>query len=282
MVLPLAAAALPLAGSVLGGVQGYQQSGGDVGAALLGAGIGAAGGYYLPAGVRMAGQALMGVPGVSSLMGKVSPEQLQNIYKGSQALKMGGRSAINPAVQARLGSQLAKGAATAGAVTLGAAALPGLAGGAANLLSAPVRAVTGGLGQAGQLGLGVAGRRSYDPSYQTLGAAYGQTDEFGNIRPYGSNITDIYGVPGMARSAETIRQAEAQAEAQKRLGDVAFQQLEAAEKTNFARQMAAAGIKQNILTQAAMIQGAQNAARDMGLETARGISQGMANRMQYQ
>lgn len=282
MVLPLAAAALPIAGSIFGGVQGYQQSGGDVGTALLGAGLGAAGGAFLPGGLRMAGSALAANPAISGLLGRVDPKVLQNIYKGTQAVKMQGASVLNPAAQAALGSRAAKVALGAGALTAGSLALPGIAGGVANLLSAPVRAATGGLGQAGQLGLGVAGRRSYDPSYQTLGAAYGQTDQFGNVTPYGSNLTDVYGIPGMTRSAETIRQAEAQAEAQKRLGDVAFQQLEAAEKTNFARQMAAAGMKQNILTQAAMIQGAQNAARDMGLETARGISQGMANRMQYQ
>jgi len=292
-MLPLAAAALPLAGSIFGGIQGYQQSGGDIGAAALGAGLGAAGGYYLPAGVRMAGQALMGLPMVGSAVSAASPKAFQALQglkavqagKGlgaaAEAAKAAGSYATHP-----LATQLGKGAIAKGltgaAVLGGSMALPGIAGGAANLLSAPVRAATGGLGQVGQLGLGVTGRSSYNPSYQNLGAAYGQTDEFGNIRPYGSNLTDIYGIPGMARSAETIRQAEAQAEAQKRLGDVQFQQLEAAEKQNFARQMAAAGIKQNILTQAAMIQGAQNAAREVGFETARGISQGMANRMQYQ
>jgi len=86
----------------------------------------------------------------------------------------------------------------------------------------------------------------------------------------------------MTRSAETIRQAEASAEGLKRLGDVQFQIAEAAEKQNFARQMAAQGIKQNIATQAAMIQGAQNAAKEMGLEASRGVTQALANRMQYQ
>ena len=40
MVLPLAAL-LPIAGATLGGISGYKQSGGDIGAAALGSGLGA-------------------------------------------------------------------------------------------------------------------------------------------------------------------------------------------------------------------------------------------------
>ena len=55
MAIPLAPL-LPIAGSVLGGVEGYKKSGGDLGAAALGAGLGALGG----GGLRMAGSALAG------------------------------------------------------------------------------------------------------------------------------------------------------------------------------------------------------------------------------
>ena len=55
MGLPLAAL-LPIGGAVLGGVEGYKKSGGDVGAALLGSGLGALGG----GGLRMAGMGLAG------------------------------------------------------------------------------------------------------------------------------------------------------------------------------------------------------------------------------
>ena len=48
---------LPIAGALLGGIEGYRRSGGDIGAAALGAGLGAA----TPAGFRMAGTALGGL-----------------------------------------------------------------------------------------------------------------------------------------------------------------------------------------------------------------------------
>ena len=45
MGLPLAAL-LPIGGAVLGGVEGYKKSGGDIGAAALGSGLGALGGGF--------------------------------------------------------------------------------------------------------------------------------------------------------------------------------------------------------------------------------------------
>jgi hypothetical protein len=115
--MALAAAALPLIGATLGGIQGFRQSGGDLGAAALGAGIGATGGYYLPAGVRMAGQALMGLPGVSSAVSAASPKAFQALQglkavqggaglKGAmEAAKAAGSYATHPLAQ-----QLGKGA----------------------------------------------------------------------------------------------------------------------------------------------------------------------------
>lgn len=195
-----------------------------------------------------------------------------------QAFGLGAQKAVAPL----LTKGALRTAAQVGIPLAGIAAVPALAGTVRGATSEVGNILGTGPQMAGQTALGLVGQRPYTPGYQTPGAPYAQIDQFGNITPYGSNITDIYGVPGMARSAETIRQAEASAEGLKRLEDVRFQALEAAEKQSFARQMAAAGIRQNIATQAAMIQGAQNAAREMGLETSRGISQALANRMQYQ
>jgi hypothetical protein len=62
MALPLAAALLPIAGATIGGITGYRRSGGNIGAAALGAGLGAT----VPATFRMAGTALGGL-GASAL-----------------------------------------------------------------------------------------------------------------------------------------------------------------------------------------------------------------------
>ena len=60
----MVAALLPIGGALLGGFEGYRRSGGDLGAAALGAGIGAA----TPAGLRMAGTALGGMPAAAPLL----------------------------------------------------------------------------------------------------------------------------------------------------------------------------------------------------------------------
>jgi hypothetical protein len=69
-----AAALLPLAGAAIGGITGYRRSGGDLGAAALGAGLGAA----TPGAFRMAGTALGGL-GAGALsktaLGKLMQQQ---------------------------------------------------------------------------------------------------------------------------------------------------------------------------------------------------------------
>jgi len=277
------AALLPITTSVLGGIQGYRQSGGDIGATLLGAGIGAAGGAYLPAGVRMAGSALAANPAISGLMGKVSPEVLRNIYKGTQVAKLGGRSAINPATQALLGSKAAKAALGAGAMTAGTLALPGLAGGAANLLSAPVRAITGGAGQVGQQGVGMlASGQPYVSNYgANLPAAVPNVDQYGNVTPSGLPA-EVLGLPGLGRTLEAQRQGRVTAENLQRYGDIDLGFREKVARSDFERQAAMKGIAQNIATQAAMIQNAQMGAQNLGQTFGQGISNNIGRIYQYQ
>jgi len=277
------AALLPITTSVLGGIQGYRQSGGDIGATLLGAGIGAAGGAYLPAGVRMAGSALAANPAISGLMGKVSPEVLRNIYKGTQVAKLGGRSAINPATQALLGSKAAKAALGAGAMTAGTLAIPGLAGGAANLLSTPVRAITGGAGQVGQQGVGMLA--SGQPYVSNFGAnlpgAVPAVDQYGNVTPSGLPA-EVLGLPGLGRTLEAQRQGRVTAENLQRYGDIDLGFREKVARSDFERQAAMKGIAQNIATQAAMIQNAQMGAQNLGQTFGQGISNNIGRIYQYQ
>ena len=195
-----------------------------------------------------------------------------------QAFGLGAQKAVAPL----LTKSALRTAAQVGIPLAGIAAVPALAGTLRGATSEVGNVLGSGSQMAGQTALGLAGQRPYTPGYLTPGQPYYQMDQFGNVVPFGSQPTDVYGPAGMARRAEITETAKAQAEAMKRTGDVQFQILEAGEKANLARQMAAAGVKQNIATQAALIQGAQAAARDIGLEGMRGISQGLANRMQYQ
>ena len=291
--MALAAAALPLIGATLGGIQGFRQSGGDLGAAALGAGIGATGGYYLPAGVRMAGQALMGLPGVSSAMSAASPKAFQALQglkavqggagvKGAvEAAKAAGSYATHPLAQQLGKGALAKGI-TGAAVLGGSLALPGLAGGAANLLSAPVRAATGGIGQVGQQGLGmVAAGQPYVSNYgANLPPGASVTDPYGGITPAGLPGS-VLGLPGLGQTLEAQRQGRATAENLQRYGDIDLAFREVLARKDFERQAAMKGIAQNIATQAAMIQNAQSGAQQLGQTFGQGISQNIGRIYQY-
>jgi len=294
MAIQLAAAALPLIGATFGGIQGYQQSGGDLGTALLGSGIGAAGGYYLPGAVRMAGQALMGLPGVSSAVSAASPKAFQALQglkavqggagvKGAvEAAKAAGAYATHPLAQQLGKGALAKGL-TGAAVLGGSLALPSLAGGAANLLSAPARAATGGLAQVGQTGLGAV------TSNQRYASKFGadlpsgvplMMDKYGNIEPI--SPTDVLGALGMTRTLESQREGKAVAENLQRFGDIQLKLKEATAKRDFERQVAAKAIETNIATNAAMLQNAQISAMNLGQTFGSGITDTIGKIYQYQ
>ena len=83
-------AILPVAGALYGGYEGYRRSGGDLGATALGAGIGAA----TPAGLRMAGTALGGIPAMAPLLGALTKGK--SLARGLVGLQ-GPVSAVTPA-----------------------------------------------------------------------------------------------------------------------------------------------------------------------------------------
>lgn len=285
------AAALPLIGAGLGGIEAYQRSGGDLGATALGAGLGAAGGYYLPAGVRMAGAALSGTP-LAGLAAKVAPEA----YKGSQALGAlragqgiagASRAAAqaglqNPLAQQILGrSALSKGLAGA-AMFGGSLAIPGIAGGLASGISAPIRAVTGSARQVGQQGAGMlVSGRPYTSNYGAdLPPGASVTDMYGGIPPAGLPA-DVLGLPGLGRTLEGQRAGRVTAENMQRYGDIELGFREATARKDFERQAAMKGIGQNILTNAAMLQNAQIGAQNLGQTFGQGISNALSQIYQY-
>ena len=156
---------LATTGAVLGGKEGYEQSGGNVGSALLGAGAGALGLGALPgAGRRLAGgkvgQTLTKGAVESGLAGKTG--QLANQLTGKGAL------AGSPLAQQMLGQQVL-GATAAGGLTLaGLGIIPGLAGTVGAGGASATQAVTGAAGTAGSAGLGLL------PDLEIGGVAIGE------------------------------------------------------------------------------------------------------------
>lgn len=116
----VAAALLPIGSAILGGIEGYRRSGGDLGATALGAGLGAA----TPAGLRMAGTALGGTQLGTQLLGaltrgKAAARGLAGLQGPVAAMTPAGLGALTagtgvllgaPALAAGLGTKAAKGA----------------------------------------------------------------------------------------------------------------------------------------------------------------------------
>jgi hypothetical protein len=241
-------------GAALGGVQGYRQSGGDLGktvqgalsGGLLGGVTGKLGGMAGESAKRFAGQALEASP----LAGVLTP--------------------------------LAGGAANLGTQLAGAAVLAPVAGAIGNLagqaIGRPAQAIA-------QLGAGYVGSRGPGAvDYNKAGGnAIPQTiDQFGRVVPYGTNPSDIIGLPGMARTLEAQREASAQRDAMRILYPEVAAASEARSKKEFERQMAAAGIRQNIETAANMIQRSQQSMQQMGQTAAQQMGNALTAQYQYQ
>jgi hypothetical protein len=261
------AAALPIIGATLGGIEGYRRSGGDLGAAALSAGLGAA----IPGGLRMAGTALGGTQIGANLLGLGSKGLSQGasvLGQGAKAVGLKGlaQGPIAPLTAAGLG------AAAAG---VGGLIAPSLAG----QVGAGVKDVVRG---PAQLGAGYVGSRGPGaPNYEQIGGnAVPVVDAYGNVSILG---TDPLGniLPGMTRSAESLREATAQRDAMRLLYPEVAAASEARSKKEFERQMAAAGIRQNIETASNMLQRSQQSMQQMGQTAAQQMGNALIQQNQY-
>jgi len=135
-----------------------------------------------------------------------------------------------------------------------------------------------------QYGAGYAGSRGPGTvDYDAIGGnAVPVMDQFGNIHAYGTSPLDIIGPPGMARTAESLREATAQRDAIRLLYPEIAAASEAAKKKEFQRNMAAAGIRQNIETAANMIQRSQQSMQQMGQTAAQQMGNALTAQYQYQ
>ena len=240
---------LPLIGAGLGGYEAYRRSGGNLGATALGAGLGAA----TPAGLRFAGTALAGTPIGAAGLGALN--------------KILGKAGIEATKQG-IGNL----AAVGGTTLLGA---PGLAGTIAAGMAPAAKTAAG-----GTAGLAIPAMQPGQAVYDAGGAV--PTNVPVGASPYGTlDITNPAGPFGAGRTAQLL-EADVQLANIRKLMPELFKAAEARSKTEFQRQMAAAGIRQNIATAANMLERSQQAAQQMGLNAASQMGSALTSQYQYQ
>ena len=114
-------------------------------------------------------------------------------------------------------------------------------------------------------------------------AVPGGMGQFGGIPPYGGSALDVLqpGGPAGAQRITTLKNAQTMADALNAYMPTVRKFSEQAKKDDFERNMASAGIKQNILTNAAMLQAAQAAGLGMGLQGATQAGQALTQQYNY-
>lgn len=274
---------LPLIGAGLGGYEAYRRSGGNLGATALGAGVGA----LAPVGLRMAGTAIgaklagtplaarasTGLMGAAADLSKVAASRAGTLRGGlaaqaaAQAAKGAGKLTDPTALPKALG-----GLAAGTGVFLGA---PSLAGGLAAGLAPAASNVAG-----GALNLGTQALQPGQAVYDAGGAV--PTNVPVGASPYG--VLDIYNLAGpfAANRANELLTQDVQLAGLRKIMPELFKAAEARSKTEFQRQMAAAGIRQNIATAANMLERSQQAAQQMGLNAAQQMGSALTSQYQYQ
>jgi|GEM_PF-2008454 len=276
---------LPLIGGTLGGIEGYRQGG--LGGAVLGAGLGA----VTPAGLRLAGTALGAklAPGLlsrasagaltgASQVGKTAAQ----LAKGGTLSQLGGKAlekGVVPGLTA-LSQNIASPAGLGGL-----AAGTGLALGAAGLTGGIGGKVAGGLGQAlggaGQAGAGIIGYTADGAPVYGGAALPPGLGQYGATSPEGMP-SDVLGPSGMGRRLELLKTAQTQRDVLRTLLPEIEAAAEARSKKELERQMAAAGIRQNIKTRAAMQEAAQTAGLQAGLGALSQAGGALTSQYQYQ
>ena len=246
----LAMQALPYISAATGFSEGAKEGG------LLGGLLGAGAGYGLgrfgagKLGAPMAATA-KAAPGLASLAG----------IKGT------------PLAAKQIGAALVPLAASAVA--------PGVGRMAGGLLGGVSGAVTGAAGGLGQSAAGII-------CYTADGApVYGGAalppglGQYGATSPEGMP-SDVLGPSGMGRRLETLKAAQTQRDVLRTLLPEIEAAAEARSKKEMERQMAAAGIRQNIRTRAAMQERAQTAGLEAGLDALQKAGGALTSQYQYQ
>ena len=277
MVLP------QLIGGGLGAIQGGMQGG--LKGALLGGALGAAiPGIGGALGTRMAGTALgakLGktvAGGLAGGAGKVAGAASGLGREGLQGL--GRTAAAQTANLMRGGATQALG--TTGLGGLGAATYFGLGapglGAVAGMGSRAIDRAIGG-------GSGIIGYNSVtgEPITAAGAAVPPGLGQYGGTNMYGSNPYDVIDPSGAMSANRLMQLKQAQLNA-KMLDTIAGTQMKWTEETkrrDLERQLAAAGIRQNILTQANMLQAANTAGLTQGTNAMQQVGSALTNNYSY-
>jgi len=149
--------------------------------------------------------------------------------------------------------------------------------------AAVANTVTGGGQGLGNNAVGLLGYHAVtgEPLYGTpIPQGMGQ---YGGVPPVGGSALDVLqaGGPAGAQRLTTLKNAQTMADALNAYLPTVRKFSEQAKKDDFARNVAAAGIRQNILTNANMLQAAQAAGLGMGLTGAQQAGQALVNQYSY-
>lgn len=264
-------ALLPIAGAALGGLEGYRRSGGDLGAAALAAGLGAA----APAGLRMAGTALGG-----TALGA------RALAAGTKAMEPLARAAQGAAIKAGLGPVAPIGALTAAGL-----------GGATAALGLPVATDIAG-------GIGAGAKRFAGRILPTAGQATGTGEvvrgymdrKTGEFVPDPTSPLGATGLPTGPQTAldylDPTKGYQGQLALQQQQQELALRgatagmaamrpYLEEAKTRDFTRSAAAARLANDLATQSGLILGGQQIAGTMGTQALGEVGAGLRTQYRY-
>ena len=166
----------------------------------------------------------------------------------------------------------------------GYAGYGGYGGGGMGIPGAGIAAGIGrGVGGAGQGAVSLLGYHHVtgEPMYGVPLPA--GTGTYGNIAPAGGNPLGVVSPGGVsgARRLEGMKSAELTRDMMNVILPTERKYSEQAKRDEFARQIAAAGIRENIATNAAMRRATQQGAINMGQSAAQGASNALAAQFQY-
>jgi hypothetical protein len=137
------------------------------------------------------------------------------------------------------------------------------------------------LGGAGQAGAGIIGYTADGAPVYGGAALPPGLGQYGATSPEGMP-TDVLGPSGMGRRLELLKTAQTQRDVLRTLLPEIEAASEARSKKEMERQMAAAGIRQNIKTRAAMQERAQTAGLEAGLDALQKAGGALTSQYQYQ
>ena len=252
---------LPVIGAVGGAIPGLRK--GNVGEALLGSGFGA-----LTGGLGTGGLITGATGAVGRMAGKKGVQQM--LKKGATAI--GGQGLAKQLTKKNIQQ-----AVQAGVPLAGAAGVFGLAKAGGDLGIPPAGgALRGG---AGLLGYGSVRGENMAAGGVPLPPGMGQ---YGGISPIGDPLS-VLSPLGLdaGRRLRTVKDAEALRDAQNILLPTVRKYSEQAKRDEFARNMAAAGIKTNIALNAQLASAMQQAGLQMGTTAAQQAGAAITSPYQY-